>query len=177
MIAHVTFKEESRLFSYAGHYYQQRFEFADSDEPLSLDQFLRSGTQASDRGDRRRLPSASDSRPARPAVHDALERPDAPRRLARALLAKPELLVLDDPFIGLDAAGRADLSVLLGELVRDGKRIVLICRADAVPEWVTHVSRLGTPERGSAPRNPSKRSDRPCPDLRLSIRLRRRSSV
>ncbi len=29
VIAHVTFKEESRLFSYAGHYYQQRFEFAD----------------------------------------------------------------------------------------------------------------------------------------------------
>ncbi|HEV3386768.1 MAG TPA: ATP-binding cassette domain-containing protein, partial [Gemmata sp.] len=40
VIAHVSFKEESRLFSYVGHYYQQRFEFADSDEPLSLDQFL-----------------------------------------------------------------------------------------------------------------------------------------
>src|SRR5205823_1022833 len=33
VIRHVTFKEESRLFSYAGHYYQQRFEFADEDEP------------------------------------------------------------------------------------------------------------------------------------------------
>ena len=47
VIAHVTFKEESRLFSYAGHYYQQRFEFADSDEPLSLDQFLQERHEAS----------------------------------------------------------------------------------------------------------------------------------
>src|SRR5688572_30852802 len=29
-VALVTFKEDSRLFSYAGRYYQQRFEFADS---------------------------------------------------------------------------------------------------------------------------------------------------
>src|SRR5262249_4350585 len=48
-VTHVTFKEDSRLFSYAGRYYQQRFEFADSDgdTPLSLDQFLRSAGLAS----------------------------------------------------------------------------------------------------------------------------------
>src|SRR5262249_57060693 len=48
VIRHVTLKEESRLFSYAGHYYQQRFEFADADEPLTLAEFLRSGTGATD---------------------------------------------------------------------------------------------------------------------------------
>jgi molybdate transport system ATP-binding protein len=63
-------------------------------------------------------------------------------RLARAMLAKPEVLVLDDPFVGLDAAARADLSALLGELVRDGKRVVLICREDAVPGWVTSTLRM-----------------------------------
>src|SRR5262249_30335591 len=45
---HLTFKEDSRLFSYSGHYYQQRFEFADADEPLTLAEFLRSGTGATD---------------------------------------------------------------------------------------------------------------------------------
>ena len=47
VITHVTFKEESHLFSYAGHYYQQRYEFADSDEPLSLHQFLQTREAAS----------------------------------------------------------------------------------------------------------------------------------
>jgi molybdate transport system ATP-binding protein len=145
VIAHVTFKEESRLFSYAGHYYQQRFEFADRDEPLSLDQFLRAGTQADD--------AAIHALTDRLGVRGQLAQPfmtlsngqTRRARLARALLAQPELLILDDPFIGLDAAGRAELSVLLGELIRDGKRLVLICRADAVPGWVTDVLRLPAP--------------------------------
>jgi molybdate transport system ATP-binding protein len=64
-------------------------------------------------------------------------------RLARALLAKPELLILDDPFIGLDAAGRTGLSDLLAGLVRDGRRVVLICREDVQPEWATNVLRFG----------------------------------
>jgi molybdate transport system ATP-binding protein len=149
-IALVAFKEESRLFSYAGHYYQQRFDFADSDEPLSLDQFLRAGTPAPEP----EIAAVAD----RLGVRDLLPQPfitlsngqTRRARLARALLAGPELLVLDDPFIGLDAAGRADLSALLGELVREGKRLILICRADAVPGWVTDVFECGprSEERG-----------------------------
>jgi molybdate transport system ATP-binding protein len=74
-------------------------------------------------------------------------------RLARAMLARPEVLILDDPFIGLDAAARADLAALLGELVREGKHVVLICREDAVPGWVTNTLRLGRP----APQPPPSR--------------------
>jgi molybdate transport system ATP-binding protein len=145
VVAHVTFKEESRLFSYAGHYYQQRFEFADTDEPLSLAQFLRTGTHAADA----EVNAVAD----RLGVREQLSQPfmtlsngqTRRSRLARALLAKPELLILDDPFIGLDVAGRADLTALLGELVREGKRLVLICRADMVPAWATGVLTLGEP--------------------------------
>jgi molybdate transport system ATP-binding protein len=148
VVAHVTFKEESRLFSYAGHYYQQRFEFADADEPLSLAQFLRTGTHATD--------SEVNAVADRLGVREQLPQPfmtlsngqTRRARLARALLAKPELLILDDPFIGLDAAGRADLTALLGELVCEGKRLVLICRADMVPGWATGVLELGKEVRG-----------------------------
>jgi molybdate transport system ATP-binding protein len=144
-VAHVTFKEDSRLFSYAGRYYQQRFEFADSDSdtPLSLDQFLRTGTAATDA----ELAAVCDrfgiaglvGQPFMTLSNGQTRR----ARLARAMLARPEVLILDDPFIGLDAAARADLSALLGELVQEWKHVVLICREDAVPAWVTNALTLG----------------------------------
>jgi molybdate transport system ATP-binding protein len=146
----VAFKEESRLFSYAGHYYQQRFEFADADEPLTLADFLRSGTS----------PSAAEveDAAAKLGLADRLDLSfmklsngqTRRARIARALLSKPELLILDDPFLGLDAAGRTDVSALLGELVKGGLRLVLICRPDAVPAWVTHTLALGE-RRGVSP--------------------------
>jgi molybdate transport system ATP-binding protein len=150
VVAHVTFKEDSRLFSYAGRYYQQRYEFADSasDTPVSLADFLSVG--------------AADERAAVCERFGLAGRLDQPfmtlsngqtrrARLARAMLAKPELLVLDDPFIGLDAAARADLTALLGELIREGKRVVLVCREDAVPAWATNVLELPGRAGGSRP--------------------------
>lgn len=138
VIAHVSFKEESRLFSYAGHYYQQRFEFADGDDPLSLQQFLLSSKASHEEiaAIAGRLGIAAQL----PQPFMTLSNGQTRRaRLARALLAKPELLILDDPFIGLDTHGRADLSELLAAMVRGGSRLVLICREDAVPAWATNV--------------------------------------
>ena len=42
----VSFKEDSWLFSPARHYYQQRFNFIEPQDDLTLDAFLRSGTEA-----------------------------------------------------------------------------------------------------------------------------------
>jgi molybdate transport system ATP-binding protein len=141
IIAHVSFKEESRLFSYVGHYYQQRFEFADSDTPLSLEQFLHTSRASSNEisavAERLGIP-AQLSQPFMTLSNGQTRR----ARLARALLVKPELLILDDPFIGLDSSGRAGLSELLAGLVRDNHRVVLICREDAIPDWVTKVLRF-----------------------------------
>lgn len=144
VVRHVAFKEDSRLFTYAGHYYQQRFEFADADEPLTLDQYLRNGTAASDTAVREaagRLGIAGQL----PLAFIKLSNGQTRRaRIARALLARPELLILDDPFLGVDAAGRAEVADLLGGLVRDGLRLVLVCPPEAVPGWVTHRLELGT---------------------------------
>ena len=45
--------------------------------------------------------------------------------LARALLHGPELLLLDEPFSGLDPAGTTRLQTLLAELRLSGHAIVL----------------------------------------------------
>jgi molybdate transport system ATP-binding protein len=144
----VSFQEDSRLFRYAGHYYQQRFEFADAEEPLSLADYLRAGSAATDD----QLRAAADDL----GIGDRLGQPfmtlsngqTRRARIARALLADPEVLLLDDPFMGLDADGRGHLADLLGGLVRRGRRLVLVCRREAVPGWATGVLELGEASGG-----------------------------
>lgn len=64
--------------------------------------------------------------------------------LARALLGRPELLVLDEPFDGLDQGARASLMSLLAHLVSEGLRLVVIVnRFDEIPPFATHLGLLG----------------------------------
>lgn len=138
----VAFQEESRTFSYAGHYYQQRYEFADSDEPLSVEQFLLARTPA----------TVVDARAAAASlgIADHLGQPfltlsngqTRRARIAKALLAQPDWLLLDDPFVGIDTPGRTELAARLGTLLAAGKNLVLATAPEWVPDWVTHVLQL-----------------------------------
>src|SRR5262249_20667200 len=142
VIQHLTFKEESWLFSYSRHYYQQRFNFIEPRDDLTLDAFLRSGTSAGD-GDIAAVARRLGIDDLRALSLIKLSNGQMRRaRIRRGLWSRPELLILDDPFLGLDAAGRAEVEALLGGLVREGMRLVLITRADAIPPWVTHVLEL-----------------------------------
>src|SRR5207244_1339790 len=48
VIQKVSFKDDSWLFSYSRHYYQQRFNFIEPQDDLTLEGFLRAGSPASD---------------------------------------------------------------------------------------------------------------------------------
>ncbi|MBO4924152.1 MAG: ATP-binding cassette domain-containing protein, partial [Bacteroidales bacterium] len=62
-------------------------------------------------------------------------------QLTRTLLYMPRVLVLDNPFIGLDADTRAQLADLLGTLVREMHLLVILvlARTDLMPSFITHV--------------------------------------
>src|SRR6516162_9761828 len=89
----VSFKEESHLFSYGRHYYQQRFNFIEPQDDLSLEAFLRGGTEAS--GDHiRRAAERLGIGDLLPLSLIKLSNGQVRRaRIAKALLARPEWLI------------------------------------------------------------------------------------
>lgn len=140
----VSFREESHQFSYTRHFYQQRYQatLVDnqdgkpaltvrgylapvwSDEALSLVQ--RMGIESLLDVEFLKL-SNGQTRKA---------------RIAKVLLQHPAMLLLDNPFVGLDARFRAELIEWLGELVQAGQPLMLVADETMLPAFVTHVVKL-----------------------------------
>lgn len=63
--------------------------------------------------------------------------------IARALVHRPALLICDEPFDGLDAAGRAQIGSLLEAVAASGTTLVLVTHhAEDLPACLTHVIEL-----------------------------------
>ena len=62
-------------------------------------------------------------------------------KLTQAWRASPRVLIIDKPFIGLDAATRDRLRALLRRLVETEalQLILLLSKADEIPDFITHV--------------------------------------
>jgi molybdate transport system ATP-binding protein len=164
----LSFKEDSWLFSYGRHFYQQRFNFIEPRDDLTLDAFLCHDTAATD-PDVRAAAERLGLGDCLPLSLIKLSNGQMRRaRIAKALLTRPKLLILDEPFMGLDAAGRRDVAELLGALPAHGVRLLLVTQPRAIPDWVTHVlelDRLAVRWQGprSAYRPPSPPSEAPLP--------------
>lgn len=62
-------------------------------------------------------------------------------QLVRTLLASPRVLIMDNPFIGLDAETRLQLTQLLQTISSQQSLqvILLLSKTDDIPEFITHV--------------------------------------
>jgi molybdate transport system ATP-binding protein len=118
------------------YYYQQRFNSQDRDEsPLMRDSLPAEALQSS-------------------MLDDFMIRPLLDKRMVllssgemrryqlfRHLLETPCLLIIDNPFIGLDAPMREQLDQFFARLVAEGRVqvMMLLSRLEDVPEYMTHV--------------------------------------
>ena len=62
-------------------------------------------------------------------------------QMAKALATNPRILILDNPFIGLDAQTRKDFRNLLETLTREANMLVILVlsKRDDIPDFITHV--------------------------------------
>lgn len=63
-------------------------------------------------------------------------------QIAKALLASPKVLVLDQPFVGLDVEARAFLHQRINELADKGILIILATHSSEIPSCITQVISL-----------------------------------
>jgi ABC-2 type transport system ATP-binding protein len=96
---------------------------------LSLDQSIEKALISAGLGGRRRDPV------------DTLDAGSAKRLLiAKALLHDPQVLLFDDPFAGLDPAGRRDVEQLIGDAAIMGRSVVAAIDDARVPDCFSHVA-------------------------------------
>ncbi len=131
------------LVGAAGLYYQQRFNASDADQTITVEQELKEYT----------VPEGPVAEEWMDSLHirPLLSRPliqlsngeNKRVQLAIALLEDPELLILDNPFLGLDTAGRTLLHQIINGLAAKGIQILLLMTGmQDLPEAITHVARL-----------------------------------
>ncbi|CAO3616070.1 unnamed protein product [Mucor hiemalis] len=142
----VSFKENSGMFSYSKHYYQERFNFSDPDNDLTLQDYLLSGSDKPDTQEAvNKVAKQLNVDHLLPLSFVKLSNGQTRRaRIARALLSDPSMLVLDEPLMGLDVEHRQHLLDVLGNLaLKSQVPVVLVLRPqDEFPSWATNVIEL-----------------------------------
>ncbi|MET3113931.1 molybdate transport system ATP-binding protein [Pedobacter sp. CG_S7] len=84
---------------------------------------------------------------------DLLHRKDAPLiqlssgehkklQLSKALLLQPQLLILDNPYTGLDAQTRQNLNTLINQACAGGMQLILISNDGNEPSCIRHFAKL-----------------------------------
>ncbi|MCX2493828.1 ATP-binding cassette domain-containing protein [Pedobacter sp. PF22-3] len=63
-------------------------------------------------------------------------------QLVKALWLKPQLLIIDQPYTGLDAASRKNLNILLDQAAEEGVQLILICNDTELPTCITSFAEI-----------------------------------
>ena len=134
----VGFRSDSRTLDNRQHYYQERFQASDPVTTPTVRAYLADGRDVDPakllaRVEQLRLLPHLDARVVTLSTGQTRR-----AQVARALTHDPGLVILDDPFAGLDADSADLLSRLVGEVIARGTPVLLLARPGPLPGWVTH---------------------------------------
>ncbi len=62
-------------------------------------------------------------------------------QLVKALWLKPQILIIDQPYTGLDVKSRANLNAIFEDLTQDGMSLLIINNDDDVPNCINSFCR------------------------------------
>ena len=63
-------------------------------------------------------------------------------QLVKALWLKPQILIIDQPYTGLDVKSRANLNAIFEDLTQDGMSLLIINNDDDIPNCITHFAEI-----------------------------------
>src|SRR5579871_2595292 len=130
------------LFNTSDLYYQQRFNSYDAEQTITVEQELKEHF-----ADENFLKSEwIDELHIRSLLNEPLIQlsngENKRVQLVIALLENPELLILDNPFVGLDVEGRKTLQQIIKKISEKGIQVLLITSLNEIPESITHIACL-----------------------------------
>ena len=154
-IAYVSFDTPEKALRREGQFYQARWNIGPREQAPSVTQYLSAHNvykinpyqvnqeRTDDRAFLARRAQVTDLLGIRDLLHKSLiQLSDGERRkisIARALLQKPRLLILDNPFTGLDSDFRARLQQVIRKLVQDDLQLIVVtARRQEIPQGITH---------------------------------------
>ncbi|MGE7773777.1 ATP-binding cassette domain-containing protein [Chitinophaga sp. NPDC101104] len=130
---HNDFRNKSNMPDF---YYQQRFNSMDAEDAPTVDEYLENRSEDP-------LLAPLSIGPLRHKALIKLSNGETRRvMIARALLRQPALLLLDNPFIGLDVAARQAFHGIVDHLAASGVAVVLVTTPQEIPAAITHVLEL-----------------------------------
>lgn len=116
-------------------YYQQRYNAADAEDAVTVEEYL-------EKSDSEWI----DTLHIRPLLKKPLIQlsngENKRLQIVQALFRDPAILILDNPFTGLDIEGRQTFNKVLGAIIAAGIHIILITAQQEIPPCITHVAVL-----------------------------------
>lgn len=118
-------------------YYQQRFNSYDSEETQTVKEYLGNSNKIEFILKKMQIEYLGN----KPLIQLS-NGENKKLQIAKALLLQPSVLIMDQPFVGLDNETRKYLHELISELAGQGTTMILIATADEMPGCITKIIAL-----------------------------------